>query len=50
MEKASFFGLILMLKANNLSSRLSIIKDNGGEDFLMDKESIRKIMVNKIIT
>jgi hypothetical protein len=49
MEKDSFFGLISMLKRSNQIKMFNIIKETGGEDFLMVKAYIKNAMVNYII-
>ncbi len=48
MDKVNSIGLISPLKIQRVMISWSIMKDNGGEDYLMAKGSIRRSMVTYI--
>jgi hypothetical protein len=48
MDKVNSIGLISPLKIQRVMISWSIMKDNGGEDYLTAKGSIRRSMVTYI--
>lgn len=48
-EMANFIGLVFLLEIQNLTNLFSFMRVNGGEDYLMVSEFIKKLMETYIL-